>query len=382
MAGPYSAALLADLGADVIKVEKPRRGDLIRFTDRNVAGSSGYFLGLNRGKRGLTADLRKPEGQEIIRRLARSADVLVENYRGGKMSEWHLGYAELREVNPRLIYCSLSMFPNDVTGYDQLVGNDKTAQAITGLMDNTGEADGEPTRLGAPIVDASGGFLCAIGILAALHARERTGQGDHVLISLLEAAYALMPPWIPSILNSDVQFTRQGNKHPLLAPYQLFKTADNRYMVVGAFHNESWRRLCQALGRPDLIEDERFTDNMSRVANRNTLDSVIEAEIVKRTAAELQKLLEEHSVPAAPVMSIRDSVEMFTSIAPQMISYAHHDEIGELRQLRAPIRLGSELDAPPETRPAPLLGHDTDEILQANGYSAEEITALRERHVI
>jgi crotonobetainyl-CoA:carnitine CoA-transferase CaiB-like acyl-CoA transferase len=382
MAGPYSAALLADLGADVIKVEKPRRGDLIRFTDRNISGASGYFLGVNRGKRGLTADLRKPDGQEIIRRLARNADVLVENYRSGKMTEWHLGYEDLHELNPRLVYCSLSMFPNDVVGYDQLVGNDKIAQAITGLMDNTGEADGEPTRLGAPIVDASGGFLCAIGILAALHARDRTGQGDHVLISLLEAAYALMPPWIPSILNSDVQFTRQGNKHPLLAPYQLFKSSDDRYMVVGAFHNESWRRLCRALDLPDLIEDERFTDNLLRVANRDVLDPIIEAEMAKRTAAELQKLLEEHSVPAAPVLSIRDSVEMFTSIAPQMIVRTDHAELGELKHLRAPVRLGSELDIRGKMKAAPPLGHDTDEILQMNGYSATEIANLRERHVI
>jgi crotonobetainyl-CoA:carnitine CoA-transferase CaiB-like acyl-CoA transferase len=203
-----------------------------------------------------------------------------------------------------------------------------------------------------------------------------------VLISLLEAAYALMPPWIPSILNSDAQFTRQGNKHPLLAPYQLFKSSDNQYMVVGAFHNESWRRLCRALDRSDLIADERFTDNLLRVANRDVLDPIIEAEMAKRTAAELQKLLEEHSVPTAPVMSIRDSVEMFTSIAPQMITRADHVELGELKQLRAPVRFGSELDAPPETTAAPSLGHDTDEILHAHGYSVDEIADLRERHVI
>jgi CoA:oxalate CoA-transferase len=382
MAGPYSAALLGDLGADVIKIEKPRRGDLIRFTDQNVQGASGYFLGLNRGKRGLTVDLRKPEGQEIVRRLVLKADVLVENYRGGKMSEWNLGYEDLHPINPKLIYCSLSMFPNDVVGYEQLVGNDKIAQAISGLMDNTGEADGEPTRLGAPIVDASGGFLCAIGILAALHARERTGQGDHVLVSLLEAAYALMPPWIPSILNSNANFTRQGNKHPLLAPYQLYKTADDRYMVVGAFHNESWRRLCEALDRPDLAADERFSDNLLRVSNRGILDPMIEAEMRKRTAEELQELLEKYSVPAAPILSIRDSVERFTSLAPQMVVHAKHDELGDLKQLRGPIRMTSQLGEPEYAAAAPPLGRDTDEILTANDYTAAEIADLRERRIV
>jgi len=381
MAGPYSAALMADLGAEVIKVEKPLRGDLIRHTDRNVRGQSGYFLGLNRGKLGMTADLRTAEGQAIIAELVKEADILVENYRGGTMETWNLGYDRLKAINPGLIYCSLSMFPDDVPGYDHLVGNDKVAQAITGLMDNTGDADGMPTRLGAPIVDAAGGFLCAIGVLAALHQRSVTGIGDHVHVSLLEAAYALMPPWIPSILNSDVNFTRQGHKHPLLAPYQLYETSDGCYMVIGAFHQESWRRLCAAIHREDLLEDERFASNFDRVENRDVLDPIIEAEIRTRPAAEWQSILEELVVPAAPVLSIRESIERFTSAAPQMVVETIHDELGAIRMLRPPIRLSSE-DEPVVPKASPLLGQDADRILADLGYDEAAIEGLRARKVI
>jgi crotonobetainyl-CoA:carnitine CoA-transferase CaiB-like acyl-CoA transferase len=382
MAGPYATSLLGDMGADVLKVEKPGRGDLLRYTDRYISGESGYFLGINHGKSGMTADLRKPEGQEIIRRLVRSADVLVENYRGDRMAKWNLSYEALREVNPQLIYCSLSMFSDDIPGYENLVGNDKIAQAISGLMANTGEADGAPTRLGAPIVDAAGGFLCALGILGALHRRDREGVGEHVKVSLLEAAYALMPPWIPSILNGEADFTRHGHKHPLLAPYQLFKASDGKYMVIGAFHQESWRRLCIEIGREELIDDSRFLSNLERVKNRDILDPIIESEILKHAAAEWQERLERAVVPVAPVLSIRESVELFAKTAPQLLRTVSDDKLGDLLMLRPAIRFESDSVAEKTGRGAPALSVNTDEVLRSLGYTDEELEAFRANKVI
>src|SRR5262245_10462931 len=380
MAAPYGAALLADLGAEVIKVEKPRRGDLIRHTEKNVRGESGYYLGLNRGKRGITVDLRTAEGQEIVRRLAGGCDVIIENYRPGTMQKWGLGYDELSAINPRLVYCSLSMFPDDVAGFDHLVGNDKTAQAISGLMDNTGEPTGPPTRLGAPIVDAAGGFPCAIAILAAIVGRVESGIGDHVKLSLLESAYALMPPWIPSLLNNpSVEYSRNGHKHPLLAPYQLFKTSDDRYMVIGAFHNGSWRRLCEALDREDLLDDPRFRENDLRVRHRDVLDPIIEQEVRRRPAAALQERLDELGVPAAPVLSIRESLDQFTQAAPQLIDMVTHKAAGEVRMLRPPIRAAR---GRPAQHAAPALSESTDEVLSTLGYSDHQVRDLRRRGVI
>jgi crotonobetainyl-CoA:carnitine CoA-transferase CaiB-like acyl-CoA transferase len=382
MAGPYATTLMAHLGADVLKVEKPVRGDLMRFTDRNIQGRSGYFLGVNQGKRGLTADMRKPEGQEIIRRLVERSDVLVENYRGGKMAEWNLSYEDLRKINPGLVYCSLTMYADDIPGYANLVGNDKIAQATSGLMDNTGEREGLPTRLGAPVVDATGGFLSAIGILAALYKRTFTGVGDHVKVSLLEAAYALMPPWVPSILNSDAQFTRQGHKHPLLAPYQVFQASDGKYMVIGAFHEESWRRLCDVIGLTELIDDPRFGSNTDRLKNREALDPLVEKALLAKPAVEWQDLLEAAGVPVAPIRSIRESLDHFSHLAPQLLAPVEDDVLGTVSMLRPPIRL-TESATPPRPSPgAPGLGADNDAVLADLGFTAEDIDEFRHAKVI
>ena len=244
LAAPFSAMLLGELGASVIKVEKPGRGDLIRFTDDYVGkGESGYFLGINRGKEGITADIRTAVGQKIIRALVLDCDVLVENFRSHRMEEWGLSYEQLKEINPRLIYCSVSAFGN-AKGMEEDGGNDIIGQAYSGLLDVTGEPDSGPSKTGTPVVDASAAMLSTIGILAALHKRASTGVGEHIQVSLLEAAYALMPNYVVSVLNGEPNYTRQGSGHPQLVPYQAFPTKDGSYIVVGAFHRASWRQLC------------------------------------------------------------------------------------------------------------------------------------------
>lgn len=379
LAAPYSATLLADLGAEVIKIEKPRRGDLIRFTDEYVQGESGYFLGINRGKDSVTVDVRKPEGQQIIREMIAGADVLVENFRAHRMAEWNLDYDSLKELNAGLIYCSVSAF-GDAAGYEEAGGNDIIAQAWSGLMDLTGEADEAPSRTGSPVVDVSGAYLATIGILGALHRRHLTGEGSHIKVSLLEAAYATMPNYITSVLNGRPDFKRCGSGHPQLAPYRAYETADRRHMVIGAFHRSSWLALCAAIGRNDLAADLRFKENQDRVENRAALDAILEEEMRTRSRDEWLDLFRDQNILAAPVMTIGESIRTFQNAIPGLVVRTDHAKLGKLDMLRTPISF-SDIK-PGAIRAAPVLGEDTDRRLRELGHGSEEIAAWREARII
>lgn len=379
LAAPYAATLLGDLGAEVIKVEKPRRGDLIRFTDDYIGGESGYFIGINRGKESVTIDVRKPEGQDVIRRLLAETDVLVENFRPHRMKEWGLSYEDVSAVNPRLIYCSVSAF-GDAAGFEETGGNDIVAQGYSGLMDLTGDADGGPARVGSPVVDVAGGLLSTIGILAALLKRAQTGKGEHIEVSLLEGAYALMPNYIASVLNGTPDFKRLGSGHPQLAPYQAFAAGDGKYLVIGAFHRASWQALCTAIGREDLVADPRFAGNSDRVANRPALAEIIEAELSAKPRDAWLKLFAEQGVIASPVVTIAESLATFAQAIPGLVIDQQHATLGTLKMLRPPFRFSSESFEP--TQAAPNLGQNTSERLSGLGLSAEELAGLHERRVI
>ena len=380
LAAPFSAMLLGELGAEVIKVEKPGRGDLIRFTDDYVGqGESGYFLGINRGKEGVTADIRTPVGQQIIRALAAECDVLVENFRSHRMTGWGLGYEQLREINPRIIYCSISAFGN-ARGMEEDGGNDIIGQAYSGILDVTGEPGRGPSKTGTPVVDASAAMLSTIGILAALLRRQTTGTGEHVSISLLEAAYALMPNYVVSVLNGEPNYTRQGSGHPQLVPYQAFPTSDGSYVVVGAFHRASWRQLCAALEREDLIADPWFKENWDRVKNRQRLIGILEAEFLRKTRKEWLERFAQFEVIAAPVLSIKDSLDFFSERIDGLVIDTKHEKLGTLREVRAPIRFGSE--PPAVRRAAPTLGQHTRERLLKTGFDAKEISNWKEKGLI
>lgn len=380
LAGPYAAALLGGLGARVLKVEKPRRGDLMRFTDRYVTGESGYFLGVNPFKEGLTVDMRVFEGQEIIRRLISKVDVIIENFRSGVMDGWHLGASELRNINERLVYCSV----NSYSTHGEMAnegGNDITVQGYSGIMDLTGDAEGPPAKAGAPVVDVAASFCAVIGILAALQERAKSGEGGVVETSLIEAAYALMPNYVTSVLNSDVEFHRLGSGHPQLVPYQAFKTRDNCYAIVGAFHRESWRGLCRSLGLEEIEDDARFRENWDRIRNREALNEIIRERVGRVTRSELLRACRKCGVPAAPVLSLRESLELFTSGIDDLECVAEHSGIEGLRMLRPPVRFDGRRRSV-GMRGAPLLGETGDEILTGVGYSREEIEALRVEGVI
>jgi formyl-CoA transferase len=380
LAGPYSATLLGDLGAEVIKVEKPKGGDMMRFTDKYVQGHSGYFLGVNRGKDGLTVDVRKEEGRDIIRRLVADMDVLIENFRSHRMKEWGLDYETLSAINPRLVYCSVSAY-GDARGYETEGGNDIIAQAASGIMDLTGDPGGDPAKAGISAADVAGAMFSTIGILAALRKRDQTGQGEHLKLSLLEACYALMPNFMLSVLNGSPGYTRQGSAHPQLSPYQAYKAGDGQYLVIGVFHMNSWRGFCAAIKRPDLVDDERFKANWGRVENRAELNAIINRELQRRPRSEWLALFSEQEVLAAPVLSLEDSVGHFRSRIDGLVQPAQHTTLGPLSMLRMPIRFEGEAPAS-QFRAAPELGEHTDKHLRKLGLSAEEITALRQRKVI
>ncbi len=379
LAAPYSATMLGDLGAEVIKIEKPRRGDLIRFTDDYVGGESGYFIGINRGKDSVTVDVRKPEGQAIIRQLLMDADVLVENFRSHRMKSWGLSYEEVSAINPRLIYCSVSAF-GDAAGYEETGGNDIIAQGYSGLMDLTGDADSAPSRTGSPVVDVTGGLLSAIGILAALVKRAQTGQGEHIQVSLLESAYALMPNYMASVLNGTPDFKRMGSGHPQLAPYQAFQAGDGKYLVIGAFHRASWEALCKALERDDLVSDPRFSDNKARVANRAELADVLGEELRKHPRDHWLDLFTAHEVISSPVLTIAESLAKFGRIVPGLVVENTHQSLGSVKMLRPPIRFSSEAHQPQSA--APTLGQGTQARLSELGFSPQELADLRQRRVI
>jgi crotonobetainyl-CoA:carnitine CoA-transferase CaiB-like acyl-CoA transferase len=379
LAAPYAAMLMADLGADVIKIEKVKRGDLIRYTDHMVHGRSGYFIGINRGKRGMTLDLRTKEGQEIALRMCQGADVVLENFRPGMMDSWGLSYEDVRAVKPDVIYCSVSAF-GGTKGFESESGNDIIAQAYSGLMAMTGDIDGPPAKAGTPVTDVAASCMALISVLAAMLRRQQTGQGARLKTSLLDASYALMPNYTASVLNGTPKLRRQGSGHPQLAPYEAYTAGDGKYLVIGAFHNESWRRLCAALKRPDIENDPRVADNTSRVKNRRLLAEIINTELERHSAKEWLDILREYDVPVAPVLEMEESLALFTEHNPDLYAEGIPSNAGKIRMLRAPFEIDGE--RPFHPLGAPALGQHTDEVLREEGYSQEQIDDLRARDVV
>lgn len=379
LAAPYAAMLLADLGADVTKVEKPKRGDLIRFTDDYIHGKSGYFLGINRGKRSVTLDLRTPRGRELVLKLCETIDILIENFTGGVLDSWGLSYDEVRAVAPGIIYCSVSAF-GSVPGFEKRSGNDITAQAYSGLMALTGDEHGEPAKAGAPVTDVAAASMATIATLAALIRRDRTGKGAHVKTSLIEAAFALMPNFSASVLNGAPNFRRLGSGHPQLAPYKAYRTADAKFVVLGVFHQESWERLGAAIARSDLVVDPRFKNNTLRVKNRHELDEAVGKEIVEQPLAHWVRVLDEHDVPFSPVLEFEESLELFGRLDPGLLVTEVPSNAGPITMLRSPFAIDGERPSHPQG--APTLGEHTESVLAGLGLTSAQIDELRRDNVI
>jgi crotonobetainyl-CoA:carnitine CoA-transferase CaiB-like acyl-CoA transferase len=371
MAGPVCGLMLADMGADVIKVEKVPGGDDTRRTlPPDVQGESASFLMMNRNKRGIALNLKSDAGRDIARRLLADADVAIENYRKGTMERLGLGYDEVQALNPGIIYAELSGFGRSGP-YANRAGFDLIAQGMSGIMSITGEGrGGPPTKCGPPLSDITAGILAAMGVLGAYVHRLRTGEGQRVDTSLFEAAITHTYWQSAMAFATGIAPVALGSAHPLSAPYQAFQAADG-WITVGAANQPNWLRLLEALDRPDLQEDPRFADDPSRMANIDALVAALSAIFKGRSVAHWLDCLERAGVPAGPVLDILGMHADAQALARGMVTEAPHSRVGPVKTLGHPVHYSA---TPAEiTRGAPLLGEHTREVLAEYGYGPAEI---------
>ena len=373
MAGPSCGLLLADMGADVIKVERLPGGDVSRSYSRpSIGGESAAFMMLNRNKRGIAVNLKSPGGLEVMKRLVATADVVTENFRKGTLEKLGLGWDVLQALNPRLVYSVISGF--GLTGPDADKGGfDLIAQGFGGLMSITGTPGGPPVKAGPPLADINAGILAAMGISAALHARHATGRGQLVDTSLMEAAVQ-QTYWQSAIYFATGESPGPtGSAHVLAAPYQAFPTADG-WINVGGANQANWERIAKAIGHVDLIDDPRFRTNGDRMKHLDELTPLIAERMRTRTSAQWIREFEALDIAVGPINSIGQMLAEPQVAAREMVVEVDHPKAGLTRVLGMPVKFSDTPCA--VTRAAPLLGQHTDEVLRSIGYSASEIDAL------
>jgi len=391
LAGPWAAQFLADMGAQVIKVEKPGEGDDTRgwgppFLVAPAEGDPGmaaYYTCTNRGKHSVTIDMADPEGQALIRRLAEKSDVVIENFKVGGLKKYGLDYASLKAVNPSIIYCSVTGFGQ--TGpYAPRAGYDFLVQGMGGLMSVTGEPDGVPgggpVKVGVAISDQVAGLNALAGILTALVRRERTGEGEYVEVALLDATVSMLINQAATYLCAGTVPGRMGNAHPTVVPYQVFPTADG-HIVLAIGNDGQFARFCEAAGVPEMAADDRYRANAGRIVNRGTLIPRMQELLEARTSAEWIALFEDRAVPCGPINTI-DKVFADAQVqARRMRRELQHAEVGTIPVVGNPVRMASH-DTTASKAP-PKLGEDTDAVLRdVLGLNGTEIAAMRKAGVV
>jgi crotonobetainyl-CoA:carnitine CoA-transferase CaiB-like acyl-CoA transferase len=357
-AGPYCTMMLGDLGAQVVKIERPDSGDDTRlFGPPFIGGESAYYLALNRNKQSITLDFSTPDGKEHLLELVKKATVLVENFRPGTLERKGLGYEALHAINPGLIYCSISGYGH--TGpHAQLPGYDFVAQGESGLMSITGEVDGPPMPVGTPVSDITAGMFACMSILAALRVRDHTGKGQRIDISLLESAVSLLGNVASNYLISGTEARRYGNGHPNITPYQAFSTL-NGHMIVACGNDELFETLCHALGRDDLATDERFVTNSQRLHHRRALINMLQEQFLQRDTADWLALLRKAGVPCGPIHKVSQVFHDPQIKAREFVWECEHPTAGTIRLVGSPMRLS---ETPPQLYKAPpLLGEDNEQ---------------------
>jgi crotonobetainyl-CoA:carnitine CoA-transferase CaiB-like acyl-CoA transferase len=379
MAAPFCTMNLADMGADVIKVEPPGTGEPTRVPGpAQKNGHAGTFMAVNRNKRSLTVDLKRPEGLEIVRRLAKVSDVFVQNYRPGVAERLGVGWSDLHAVNPRLVYCAVSGFGG--TGpYAPRGGYDLIAQGMSGIMSVTGEAGDEPAKAGLPISDLAAGLFSAYGVLCALEYRERTGEGQLVDTSLLEAAMALTVWESAEYWVTGEAPKALGSAHRLAAPYQALRASDG-YFTIGANTDKLYESFCRMIERPDLASDARFADRNGRLEHRLALIDEIEKTTAKESRAHWLARIGAAGVPCGPINTYPESLSDPHALARNMVVDLEHPGAGPIKALGVPVKLSETPGA--VDRPAPLVGEHTDDILRELGYDDGARKTLRDAGVI
>lgn len=378
LAGPYCTMVLGDLGARVVKVEPPEGDETRGWGPPFAGGESAYYLCVNRNKRGMTVNLKTGEGRSILAELARTSDVLVENFRPGTLARFGLDFETVSVSNPRLVYCSLSGFGQtgplrERPGYDFMI------QALGGLMSFTGEPEGEPMKVGVAVTDLFAGQNAVIAILAALQARQHTGRGQHLDIALFDSQLGMLANVASNFLVSGNPPGRYGNAHANIVPYQSFRAADG-WFVLAVGNDRQFARLCEVIARPDLAADEKYAANTARVLHRKELLPILNSIFLTRPSAQWLSALEAAEIPCGPIHTLDQTFAEPQVAARGMLIELPHPTAGKVPLVGSPLKFSA---TPVDYRlPPPLLGQHTDEILLELGYSAEQISALRAEGVL
>lgn len=379
LAGPYATMILADMGADVLKIEMPKTGDDSRAFGPFIGKESAYFMSINRNKRSMTLNLKSDEGKKIFTNLVKDADIVVENYRPGTMEKFGLGYEEIRKINDKVIYAACSGFGH--TGpYARKPAYDAIVQAMGGIMSITGQEGGEPTRVGASIGDIIAGIFTVTGILTALYNRGKTGKGQKVDVAMLDCQVAVLENAIARYFISGENPKPIGNRHPSITPFESFATKDGQIMIAIG-NDRLWAQFCKLTNKENLIEDERFVTNGLRTENHKEIKKIVSEILAKESTAYWIDLFDKEDIPATEINKIDKVVSNKQVLARDMIVEVDHPVAGAFKMAGIPIKLS---DTPGSVRTAaPILGEHTKEILGDKlGYTVEEISELRKKGVI
>lgn len=380
MAGPTCGLMLADLGADVVKIEKiPDGDDTRRFSPPEINGEAAAFMTMNRNKKGFALDLKTKEGKEVFKKMAKKADVVIENFRKGTLEKLGIGYEKLKKINPKIILCEISGYGRTGPYADQ-GGFDLVAQGMSGLMSITGESsDKPPMKVGAPITDITAGILGATGVLAALIHRDKTGEGQRVDTSLYEAGI-IHTYWQSAITSATGKSPGPlGSAHPLTAPYQAFKTKD-KWITVGASNQNNWINLIDALGRKDLQEDKRFNSNTNRMKNLKSLIEILNKEIIKKPSNEWLKIFNKKGLPCGPINTIEEMFEHSQTKHRKMIIEVKNSKAGLFKSIGMPIKFSKSRSD--KSKAAPIFGEHTKKILLDYEFTKTEIDNLIKKKII
>ncbi len=375
IAGPYCSMILGDFGAEVIKVEQPQIGDESRaWGPPWLKEVSAYYIAVNRNKKSLTLNLKKPEGAQILKGLVKKGDVLLENFRPGTMEELGLGYEALREINPRLIYCDISGYGTDGP-YRDKPGVDVIVSAIGGLMAITGEPDGKPVKVGVPLIDVMAGLYAFGSITSALYLRDKTGRGQRISVNLLAMQLATLINIGSNFLNGGVLPQRWGSAHPNIVPYEAHRAKDE-YLLFGVLNERMWKSFCEMIAMPELQEDPRFSRNADRIKNRQCLGEVIDRKMQEKTVDEWVALFDKAGIPCGPINTFDRAFQDPQVLHLGLVKEVNHPHYGKARVVGPPATFSEseiKIQAPP-----PLLGEHNEEILTGLlGYSREKVEELK-----